>query len=205
MATKRFNIRLPDNDAQQRMDILDYQSSILTSMYEKLCTSSELSSLNYRVKQVGPNKGQFGYYVSDKSGSLHYLLTELKSNSLLDLGSGAGILLFLLQRQGNIRVRGYEIESSLIEIANKLLPGFTIQKDILTLKVEDIQNFDTLYFWEPLADKELAKKFIDNLLSILLPKQVIIYKPSGYIRQCLEKSKKLVSIQFRGLILYKLK
>jgi hypothetical protein len=86
---------------------------------------------------------------------------------------------------------GYEIEDDLIAFANHILGLRTEKKDLLELKPKDLAPFDTIYFWEPLAREELAKKFVDVLSAAVKPGQNIIYRSDGSIGRYLHKAKNI--------------
>lgn len=185
---------------EQRIQINNYNRSldILIDFYKKLYQKYDKNGhyindqIHYNPKREGKNKGQWGYYINYAIGELLYTLDALKAKSILDLGSGSGILLYYIYKYSipRIDIMGYEIEQRLITIANKIIPNKTKKKNILTLRKSDIEKYDVIYFWEPLADRELAKKFVDNLTKIINKNQTIIYYPSGSILEHFYETKK---------------
>lgn len=163
------------------------------------------------VKQEGKNKGQYGYYHNEMVGELYFLLKRLKINTICDLGSGAGILLgSMVNYDHNLRVKGIEIEESLAKYANRVFHFTTEIRDIFTLTTDDIKDYQAIYFWEPIQDYELCKKFVLHLEKILCKHHIIIYRPAGAIHQFLDQSKIIMNLHKPhhyncGYLLYALK
>lgn len=168
------------------------KSSILAGRVFRSTVNKELynNGIVGGTKHSGNNKGQFGFYHTDYAGQILTILNRLGLSSICDLGSGPGILLSCLSSFGTeLRIKGYEIEKEFVDMAQKLFYGNDIVecKDILSLQAVDVRNYSAIYFWEPLYDSKLAKRFIDNLNIILKKGQYIIYQPSGAIGQYLTK------------------
>ena len=170
-------------------------------LFNKIVSTSknvELQKLNRSVKQEGPTKGQYGYYITHSSLIIHIaaIMKLLKCYSICDLGAGAGIIISVLNDFYGIIVGGYEIEDSLIDIAHEYFPnGRVYKKDLLTLTNQDLNSFDCLYFWEPFHDPKLSKQFVDILEKACNRKQYIIYNSSGKIGEYLDQSDQFTRIE----------
>lgn len=165
----------------------------LTNLYQSLTRKPghESDNVNYCRKE----NGEWGYYISHNPFAIIYYMQQNNLKSIVDLGSGAGILLQILRGYG-FSIKGFEIEDSLIKVATKLLgKNITHKKDILTLTEEDVKDSEVLYFWEPVAEDELAKKFVENLVNILSPTQTVLYYSSGAIARYLESSPKMKRVE----------
>lgn len=133
-------------------------------------------------------KGQFGYYHNTRCAELYFFMKKHKKKRICDLGSGAGVLLQTIKTiNWNIIVKGFEIEKSLVEYSNTYNNFRTLEKDILTLTKEDLKDQEIIYFWEPLYEDGLAKKFAENLGKVLTKGQLIVYYQSGRIGDHLKK------------------
>ena len=176
----------------EKYKYLDNISLELDRLYKILQPSKNEDNNSYIVKN-----GQYKYYNNSYVLNLIKFLEINNINSFLDLGCGAGILLRMVNLYNiNLKLKGYEIEDNLISICNKLnYKEPAIKKDILKLKVDDIKDYQVLYFWEPLYNKDLAKKFVTNLAKIIQPNQIIVYYQSGSISDYLIQNKK---IEFLG-------
>lgn len=158
------------------------------------------------VKREGENKGQYGYYISSWAGQLMILCQRLKITNVVDLGCGAHILGTVLNQLGNkyvcrggalteINMDGYEIEDELIEDAKRYTYYNRVQKrDILKLTTADLEKYQAVYFWEPLANPKLAKKFVDNLEKVIPKGKYIFYVCDGAIGTYLDQSKRLKGV-----------
>ncbi len=183
------------------------QLYLLARLYFAFRYKIKNNNIDYTIKK----NGEFGYYPNDNIIPIIKYIEKNDIKSFLDLGSGCGIFLKVLNQFTNVKVMGYEIEKKLVDLSN-LFQVPTLKKNIITLKKEDIQDYQVIYFWEPLYKKELAEKFANNLVNILSKDQIIIYKPSGTIGMYLEKTGKLQLHLDRtnrtiieGYFLYKLK
>lgn len=175
----------------------------LSKLYKILQDPCNVDNNSYIVKN-----GQYKYYNNINVLSLIKFLELNNIKSFLDLGCGAGILFKILNYyNNNLKLKGYEIEDNLIEICNKLnYYGSAVKKDILKLSIDDIKDYQVLYFWEPLYNTDLAKKFVTNLAKIIQPNQIIVYYQSGSIGNYLEKNKKIEQLGiFYNYKIYKLK
>lgn len=121
----------------------------------------------YTTKQ-GENKGQFGYYSSASRAieCLCEIVEFFKINHLYDLGSGIGILPYILchAMQNNIQTTGYENEQRLIDLGKSLLHYKSVEKDILKLKRADLKISGIIYFWEPMCAPKQRMIFLNNLI-----------------------------------------
>ena len=136
----------------------------------------------------------FGYFITNNQ-EFEALVKREKIKNLIDLGCGAGIILKAAQDNG-IKVKGFELDPKLIFYAKKL--GVPVKKkDILKITTKDLEGFDNIYFWEPLADYELAEKFVANLMKVSKGK-TIYYKGYGGIKSAFEKRKHEVDMKTTG-------
>lgn len=191
-----------------------FQNIICPFYYDLARKIPELNHLIYKTKDdFNSNdnvKKEFGYYINTELTHLYLIIKTLKIKSFLDLGSGPGLLLGILSYLfPTIKFAGYDNEKLLIE-GNKMYSTVSLQlKNILTLTSIDVENYDALYFWEPLNDSELCKQFVENLVKIVKNDQYIIYKPSGEIQKYLSNPeiKKIIEpvASYYGYIIYKCK
>lgn len=195
-------LRKPFNIQEQLLiDNINDEVRCITNLYKKLRNTGEYNiknnnNIDYTVK-TGKNKGQYGYYVSKYCGCLAVLMKRLQLTSLLDLGSGPGLILNPIKRNiPNSKCVGYEIENDLVNIGNCISRLPILKKDILKITQEDIKDFQVIYFWEPLRDQQLAKRFVKNLSKIVVPNQVICYKRVWFIENFLTKDPKFVQIPY---------
>lgn len=184
---------------KHKTKINDYNST-LTNLYKAVRKpNSGENTLDYKVKLTGDNKGQFGYYVTEDVASIIGIMKAVKAKSILDLGSGPGLILKTIRTFTKFEVSGYDNERELVEIGNHILGYDTLKlKDILTVTTQDIGKFDVLYFWEPLRDRELCEKFVDNLSKVTVKDQYIIYKPAGSIAEYLHKVERFEKVELYG-------
>lgn len=187
--------------------------SYFRSLYCSLRPSN--SKIDYKIKNEGENKGQFGYYISHSIGALYILMKRLKKITILDLGSGPGLInqiFHILEKYDNKNIRilkdfqyerfkytGFEIEDELVKIGvcnnNKI-----VKKNILTIVKKDVENHEIIYFYEPFAHKKLAEQFVKNLEKVLIKDQIIIYHQVGWIESFLRQSDKFKYVcNFMGL------
>ena len=177
------------------VDNVNDEITCISQLYKKLRNVYK-NDIDYQPKTIGKNKGQYGYYISEYCGSLVILMKRLKLKSLLDLGSGPGLILNPIKRNvPHSRCVGYEIEEELVNIGNSISYLPILRKDILKITKEDIKDFQVIYFWEPLKDEVLAKKFVENLSKIVIPNQIICYKPAGFIYNFLRQNSKFTEIK----------
>jgi 2-polyprenyl-3-methyl-5-hydroxy-6-metoxy-1,4-benzoquinol methylase len=164
--------------------------------------SNDLLKINYQPKHDGDNKGQFGYYPNSNVADILLFMKEYDLKTIMDLGAGAGILVHTLRRLG-FKAYGMEIEDSLVEISNNIQGmnwdenSFVIKQDILTIASFDIQKYDCIYFWEPFYQRDLAKKFVENLSKSMKSGQYILYKRHGDIFNFLD-----IDVTFKKLPMY---
>jgi hypothetical protein len=143
-----------------------------------------IDDIAYTIKREGNNSGQFGYYFNSQIEPLLKIIDKYTITSIADLGAGYGLTSFILKNSGIASI-GYEIEDRYVEFSKFLCEDMVIKKDILTLKRDDIKRYGAVYFWEPLYLRELAEKFVNNLVEIMYKGQYIIYRPSGSIGEFL--------------------
>ena len=182
------NDSLIDKEFLEKYKYLEILSLELSVLYRVLQNSNNEDNNSYIIKN-----GQYKYYNNTYVLNLIKFIKLNNIKSFLDLGCGAGILLKILHIFNyELKLKGYEIEDNLIEICNRL--NYTkpaVKRDILKLTIDDIKDYQVLYFWEPLYDRKLAKKFVTNLAKILQPNQIIVYYQSGSIGDFLIQSKKI--------------
>ncbi len=159
------------------------------------------------IKYEGENKGQYGYYVSHCAGQLFVILHRMKIKSIIDLGCGAHILGNVLNHFGSrytrnsnlgieLNMEGYEIEEKLVKEANSMYFNQNVRrKDILKLESRDLNPYQAVYFWEPLADPKLAKQFVENLEKVMPPNKYIFYVCAGAIGTFLKESKRFKPVR----------
>lgn len=189
------------------VDKIDNLVKSMVRLLHAFCGNVEVPKGIFHTIKHGddnPNKGQFGYYCNESPGTLYTLMQRLDKTRLLDLGSGLGLVLYVIDKISNhsIKVTGYEIEDLLIKIGNSLFLrtfGESIKihkKDILKLTKKDLEDHEVIYFWEPFASEELQNLFAKNLINNMYPGQIIACKANQNWFNCKEL-KKLDSIEFR--------
>lgn len=145
-------------------------------------------TLFYNTK-VGTKKArkEYGYFINDRT-TLFTLIKVLNIKGLVDLGCGAGVAISCLDNF-QCRVKGYDNEPDLVNIANKISHNKNLAevKDITKLTKEDIKDFAAVYFWEPIIDEKMATKFVKNLLKVMKKDQYIFYYSSGKIGELLQE------------------
>lgn len=175
----------------------------LIEMFYKITSSfleKDKETYHLTNKQKGENYSEYGYYFnSGHVMPLHELLNKLKITQLIDFGSGVGILLFILShlnKNRGLTVIGLEneiqfVKRALVETHNKniiTLPKETLDRFIDEHKRWNVKSKTAIYFWEPIYAEDKAKEFVDNLVKITRPNQIIIYNQSGRIGYHMRKS-----------------
>lgn len=149
---------------------------------------------NYEVRKllIGTFEGQWNYIMSSNWGEVYVMLQRLKAQSVVDLGAGMGIGLFvmktLMQTLGHptIEFYGYERYEELSEVANRLRIMVNT-KDIFKLTKKDLAKHDVLYMYEPAEDNQLAQKMVNHIADIMSPHQTLLYTPAGSMLSYLYK------------------
>lgn len=153
-------------------------------------------------------------YVPTKESSMIdiiSLLIKLDITSFIDLGCGAGILLQILHDVHNtypsmfnfkkLRLNGIELERKWINKSKLLLSTNFVNKqnwdfqnkkiikkgDITKIRKQSIKDFECIYVYEPLIDKENCKKFADNIFSIMSNKQILVLNPHYNMEKYLDE------------------
>lgn len=155
----------------------------------------EDSETFYDLVHRKKKNGQWGYYRSPNVHSITKIIDKYNLTNVIDLGSGPGTLLKILDYHyhGQIQFTGVEIEDKLIEIhrimdAKLIDPKVKVYKrDIFKLRKANFKDIDGIYFWEPVGTPELAEKFVAKLAKVTVPNQIIIYQCSGQIGEYLSK------------------
>lgn len=131
--------------------------------------------LKKKLFGTADTKGEFKYYPNMDAGTLWYLLKIFKCKSILDLGSGPGLLLRAISvLEPKINYVGFEIEDILVAQGYNNNGVKIIKKDILKIVKKDITQFTAIYYWRPFYDIKLMNQFEKNLLSIITKGQIII-------------------------------
>ena len=178
-----------------------FQNLIYTYLYKckkvlakNLKSDKKLNELWFKCKasQSGKvdNRDEYGYFINESIIDVYRLMRKFHLVTMIDLGCGTGHVMEALQNL-NIRVKGFEIESTLIKYADRNVKRYIKKKDITKLIKEDIKNSEVIYFWEPIASPTLAKTFIDNLVPLLTKSQYIIQRTSGCMETLLRQHKTL--------------
>lgn len=157
--------------------LLDSLLSTIGELYRsfaRISMTEEERNLCYRRKE---NNQEFGYYLTYNVYDLAVTLNKLKKERVIDLGCGVGILMQVLNTLG-FRTKGFEIEDCLITRAGYITNNVH-KKDITEITTEDIKDYEVLYFWEPIPGEALSRKFVENLEKVMLPGQMIVYKPDA--------------------------
>lgn len=182
------------SDAQ----VINMINNAMYNVYRATLNWEQFGDIVSTTKSKGVNKGQYGYYGWVSPGSVYLSMLKYRCKSLLDLGSGAGILMAAIKSVAPYewKLAGYEIEQKLINQAKKICPwGKHLNKDILTLTTKDIEKYDMIYFWEPFVDSQLSKRFVENLSAIIPPGKYIHYVSAGNIGTHLRTCKNIVELR----------
>lgn len=166
----------------QTVHAISERVSFLAAKMYRAIAQKEPDNLHYTVKQ----NGEFGYYISSHAAfPLIQLLKHFGVTSMLDLGAGAGVLLYVMNCiDQNIHLGGIENEKKLLQHAYSFGYSTAVeiwQGDILDLKPKDLNGFQSVYFWEPFKKEELAKQFADHLAKVLKKNTFVFYQPAGSI------------------------
>ena len=188
------------NATEQRdRDILEKMSAHYYDIYNHFVNhvdfaeSNRLKAITGKIKAENDGE-QFGYVLNPYVGILYVLLKRLGKNSLIDLGSGAGLLLAILNAYDKeLKLAGIEIEEELLVISDKLHVN-AYNKDLLYLQAADIRDYEVVYFWEPFHNSDPGIKFANNLIDCMYPGQILIMRPTGKIINTLSTSKDLKPI-----------
>jgi trans-aconitate methyltransferase len=123
------------------------------------------------------------------------ILKKNKIRSFIDLGCGAGVLLKILTMFiPDISVKGVDNEETLVQYCNKFMAFGTKKRNILSLKREDIESYQVIYFYEPFTSRSMAQRFVENLSKIVTEGQYIIYMPAGSIQMFLREAKNIKEV-----------
>lgn len=187
-------------------DKQDLSVNIIISLLEQSLMSFLKSPLILVKKQdkirrllyTTKRNGEYGYYSSANDvPSILNIIKSLDIDSFLELGSGIGLVLKLIKNLGHFRpkdVKGFEIESTLINIANIFFKDTDIvEKDILTLENSDISRYESIYFWDPFCDKSKADAFANNLINILDDSQYVLVK-GGILEDIFRHHEKILAV-----------
>ena len=215
MGTKQLNNQELGFNAAQLSDVL-------FGIYKNMISKDRERDFKDQIvgcdKNSGDNKGQWGYIANPNIESIKDFMISKNLTSIADLGCGNGMLLFILSLYRYIgnpsrftkpfinTFKGFEIEKELIEDGRKMFRlGDLVQKDILTLTKKDIEGIELIYFWEPLHERTLAKKFVKNLAKIVSEDQYIYCVPSGSIVDYLRQNFNEIEEQntYRGGVIFK--
>ena len=151
--------------------------------------------VNVKKSKKNSELDEWGYYVSHEIGLLAMILRKNKVRSFMDLGCGAGVLLRILTMYTDgLIVGGIDNEPTLVKYCNERMAYGAKEADLLTITRANVSRYEVLYFYEPLAGKEAAQKFVENLSKIVVKGQYIIYYPAGYIWDYLNKSTNIKQI-----------
>lgn len=121
----------------------------------------------------------------------------------LDLGSGPGLIFEMMPK--NFKCFGYELNKRLANLGRAM--GLNIRiKNILELHRNDIKDYDVIYMFEPLIDKQDREYFARSLSKIVSDNQIVIYKQGGGMIESLKQYFKVKTIlNMRGIYQLKLK
>lgn len=144
---------------------------IAISLFEKSESSAEaIGGFSYI-----PNRN--AYFI------LQYLRDELdiEVNSFVDLGCGAGNVLFAVNSVfGSEKIVGVEFDSSLCDLAVSAIPAgnycISVEPANLLYWTPDVNDFDLVYAFEPIRDPEAAEAFWAHLYIWLNDGQLFFYQ-----------------------------
>lgn len=189
--------RITDLERKKSYEIDQWAYLLAEMVYDRFSAfaakTTDLKQIVYTTK--GKNGDEWGYYVSHNIGRLAVVLKKNKIKSLVDLGCGAGVLLRVLSMYvPYISLRGIDNEESLVSYCNRFMNHSAKKGNILSLKREDIEHYQVIYFYEPLRSEKLAQQFVENLSKIVTKGQHIIYIPAGSIGKFLSEAKNIKRI-----------
>ena len=177
-------------------------------------TKSDTSDCSIEaIKKRYETDKEFGYWASESAaGSLTVLLNRLSIKKICDLGCGAAFVLKAMEAVDNFDIEyfGYDNEPELIKLAN----GGSLWeeerfmlKDITILERGHLPNDGLIYFWEPIKEDNLCKKFIDNLADIMYPNQLVAFLVSAYSSKHMKQNAnmELITESFHGMKIYRKK
>lgn len=167
-------------DERGSIDRIKHNSNAVVAMANSLAPDCPDVAKIYR--RIKPNKKEWGYIVNaDEAGYLYTLMRRLNIPNLCDLGCGMGIILKAItdefinytgDKDKGLAVTGYDNEEALLKICKILnekrywANKFEL-KDITTLVTADIPDDSVIYWWLPMADDEMAEKFISNIVKVV--------------------------------------
>lgn len=190
-----------------------YRTKTLTSL--PAFENEAINSYNSTMVTKLNNEDVFSYVPTDGYyiATLVETLRKLEIKSLLDLGSGPGILLkviyevidynyynskLYLYNNSELKLGGIEYNQKYINIAKTIINTKILQKsgfknvlvkkgDITKIRRQTIKDFECMYAYEPLLSKTLAEKFAKNLYNIMGENQLFILRPAAYMTDYLEE------------------
>lgn len=121
---------------------------------------------------------QYKYYIGNLA-RIYLLLKRYKITEVCELGSGIGALGYCLNtvKENSIQLVAYEIEKELINRELKPNMGFTYQKDIMELTLDEINSAfpkssssnsrRAFYFYEPFVELKLQKAFVKRVYKLM--------------------------------------
>ena len=149
--------------------------------------------------------GEYGYYNMGNLSMFVERLTRIKSKHVLDIGCGLATLIRAASIvMPDVEFEGIECEEKIIEMSNHSWPMF--MKELIALPPRKypfptpkfmnffettekfMSKYDTLYFYEPMFHKDMAKKFVEHLDKVTKPGQHILYVRAGCIGDFMEQS-----------------
>lgn len=154
----------------------------------------ELQNKLYRAKathnDVRPT--EYGYYVSHHAVPIiSEAVARLNVKSVIDLGIGMGFSMIVLHRMfPRLAIGGIDNEPLFLHILKRMTDAFLLkQKDLLTLNVHDIKDYDLIFSWEPFYDHDLSAQFARRLISRMKTGQILIYhSASGGSRSIIDQA-----------------
>jgi len=191
-------IRIVDNITKtlvQSGEMISHFNPELKKVWYNTKSDNSDSSIEAIKRRYKEDK-EFGYWVSQSGGQLLNIMERLDISRIIDLGCGCGYMLKAMRSVEPIEIFGYDNEQVLIDIAcskgtlSQSDQEFKL-KDILTLKQSDIPQNSLIYWWEPIKDKELCEKFIDNICNISYPNQIIVFTSAAYSGDFMRQNKKV--------------
>lgn len=198
MPTKLYKIdKLLDADHIKAQAIADSYNSMCGNFLYPLFRKNTIFDGIVRNRKGGKeNNDEFGFYHNECIYPLIQIVKHFGISSIADLGSGPGIIMDALRTfNSSISVMNYENESVMVRT---FMHNTIIKKDITILTWEDIAAKQALYFYEPLVNLDLCKKFADNLAAII-PKnedKLLIYRPSGQMGAYIEATKRFKNLGY---------
>jgi 2-polyprenyl-3-methyl-5-hydroxy-6-metoxy-1,4-benzoquinol methylase len=125
----------------------------MTSEYSKFYLSDKnVDTASYESKNRGFKK------------KIGFLAERYKDEPVLDIGCGAGYLVFFLKQQGFKDITGVDLDQKLIEIARSNIDANFIREDGLSYLANNDKQYGVIFLWNIL--EHISSNDTENFLKI---------------------------------------